>query len=464
MNVVHIPQDGELELRCLGAIFSSTNAANEAFVSLSDEDFFNPKNKKIFHALKEVYSFDKSCSLESVCAHLSEKKENINKRELFSISILGWSGMSYSEYYERLNKFTQLRRAYYAGKELIDRVVQQGANYDEIIAHHQNQILLSMGACNDVITAYEIYNDYRKEMSYIDYAMWRRERFLQGLPTYEGVLSGFPLLDNTLGSFQNGGLYYVGARTSMGKTTFILNLISKMLNKYRIGVFSLEMDAQMIFEKLICIHADIKYSKFSRGDFTLEQMERIKSLEPTLSKDCLFIEDEQALSLAKLCARAKRMKINHNIDILFIDYLTLIKADTKYPSKHMQVDEVSKGLQSLAKALKIPVVCLAQLNRAAAGKDGERPTLAHFRESGSIEEDADACLLIHRPEYYNQNDKPGSIEVNIAKNRIMGTLKTIQFSCNSMVSERYHELEDIKKMMDDRREKEFAADFDEKFR
>jgi replicative DNA helicase len=154
-----------------------------------------------------------------------------------------------------------------------------------------------------------------------------------------------------------------------------------------------------------------------------------------------------------LTARAKRMKKSHDIEILFIDYLTLIKSDSRHATKHMQVDEVSKGLQSLAKALKIPVVCLAQLNRASTGKDGDVPTLTSFRESGSIEEDADGCLLIHRPDYYNPTAKPGYVELIIAKNRIMGTLKKIDYSCNFSVSDRYFEClpleEDVKRMVEE---------------
>ena len=149
----------------------------------------------------------------------------------------------------------------------------------------------------------------------------------------------------------------------------------------------------------------------------------------------------QAYPFLKLCARAKRLKTNHKIDILFIDYLTLVKGNQHFTNKHLMVDDVSKGLQALAKSLNIPIVCLAQLNRSAA--ESGRPTLSHFRESGSIEEDADACLLLHRPEYYQPTEKPGLVEVIVAKNRIMGTIKTIHFSCDAKVSDKYHECEEI---------------------
>ncbi len=451
---VNLPQDTKIEVFCLGAIINSLDAANEAFASLSDDDFFDSYHKKIFGLMKETYSDQFGCNLNTMCQKLIRPEGNFSIQYLMYLDTNYWSGMPFDDYFIKLRNLSGLRKSCFAAQELLIKACSPNADYDQVIGEHQNTLLKTMGIDNSTLTAREIYEDFKKEMSFVDYALWKRDMFHRGLPTFEGVMSRYPILDNTLGSFQNGGLYYVGARTSMGKTTLILNLISNMMRYNRVGVFSLEMDAQMIFEKLMCIFCDIKYSEFSRGDFPDEHIERIRSMSQFLQKDCLFIEDQQSMPLSKLIARAKRMKKSHGIEILFIDYLTLIKSDTKYPSKHMQVDEVSKGLQSLAKVLKIPVVCLAQLNRASIGDEDTRPSLAHFRESGSIEEDADACILIHRPEYYNKNSKPGMVELIIAKNRIMGTLKTIEYACNSQVSERYHELLPIKEELKKAKEKE----------
>lgn len=456
---VNLPQDLKLEVFCLGAIISSINAANEAFSLLDESDFFNPDHKKIFTLMKSSYSDEAGCNLYTMSHKMDKEEGNYSKSYLLYLEGNAWSGMPYDEYFQQVKNLASLRKSCFAAQELLINACLPNASYDEVIGEHQNKLLKTMGINFSTLTANHLYNDYKNNMSFVDYALWKRDRFHRGLPTYEGVRCHFPLLDKTLGSFQNGGLYYIGARTSMGKTTLILNLISNMMKHNRVGIFSLEMDAQMIFEKLLCIFCDIKYSDFSQGNFPDEHLERIKSMEPFLKKDCIFIEDEQSLPLSKLIARAKRMKKTNNIEILFIDYLTLIRSDTKYPTKHMQVDEVSKGLQSLAKVLKIPVVCLAQLNRASIGNEDSRPTLAHFRESGSIEEDADGCILIHRPEYYNKNTKPGQVELIVAKNRIMGTLKTIDYSCDYTISDRYHESlpleEEMKKARDEVLEKQF---------
>lgn len=457
MNI-HIPNDKQIEIFCLSAMMNNINAANEGFGALDDSDFFDSDHKKIFILFKQTFNADYGCSLETMVAALKKPEGNFSLNYLLNIDSQFWTGMPYEDYFSKLKNLSSLRKAIYAANELLLNASKSGAEFDSIIADHQNKIMLSMGISQKTLTPRDLLEEFRKDKGFIDYALWKRERYHQGLPTYDGVLSGYPILDATLGSFQNGGIYYIGARTSMGKTTFILNIMSKILATKKIGIFSLEMDARMIFEKLLCIHCDIKYSKFSLGNFTDEEIDRIRSLETSLKDRHIFIEDEQALSISKLAARAKRMKNNHGIEILFVDYLTLIKANTNYPTKHMQVDEVSKGLQSLAKALKIPVICLAQLNRSSVStneKSSNRPSLSHFRESGSIEEDADGCLLLHRPEYYNRIDKPGLIEVIVAKNRIMGTLTTIDFSCTSLVSERYHELPTLEQERQKQRDKEF---------
>lgn len=460
---VNLPQDTKVEVFCLAAMLNSIDAANEAFSTLDESDFFDSAHKKFFSIMKKTFSNDSGCNMTTIYHDIDKPEGNFNKNYLLDMSLQSWAGMPYEEYFAKLRNLSGLRKSCFSAQELLINACAGGADYEQVIGNHQTQLLKTMGINTSTLTGYEIYKDFKKEMSFIDYALWKRDRFHRGLPTYEGVQSRYPQLDHTLGSFQNGGLYYIGARTSMGKTTLILNLIAKMLPYNRIGIFSLEMDAQMIFEKLFCIYCDIKYSHFSQGNFSDEELERMKSVESFLrEKNSIFIEDEQAMSLSKLAARAKRMIKSHGIEILFIDYLTLVKSDTKYPTKHMQVDEVSKGLQALAKTLKIPVVCLAQLNRAAIGTEDTRPSMAHFRESGSIEEDADACILIHRPEYYNRNNKPGMVELIIAKNRIMGTLKTIEYACDYKTSDRYHECDSIDEELRKAHQKKIDDEFSAK--
>lgn len=442
---INIPMDYKLEGYILSAVMNTINAADEVNSQLTEDDFYNPMNKIVFQAFRACYDRGLGVTPPSMLyAATKQKNSDFDPSYIQSVANEYWSGMPWSKFIADLKNITCLRRALFAGQELIAESSKDGAQIDEVISEHQTKLLQAQGvSAQKSRSLKDIITNVKDGRSLYEEAMWRKDRHSKGLPTYEGLSTGYPLLDDTLGCLQKSAIYYVGARTSMGKTTFMLNLIQNMMDKYKIGIFSLEMPGRIITEKLCCIKSDIRYSEYVKGNISQEQCERLLSLEPFLSNVPVYIEDEDALNINKLTARAKRLKQNHGIEILFVDYLTRVQSATKYPSKHLQVDEVSKGLQSLAKTLDIPIVCLAQLNRQVTNREKNRPSLSDFRESGSIEEDADGCILLHRPEYYDPNDKPGVIEVIVAKNRIMGELKTIQFSCNRHASERYHESKNI---------------------
>lgn len=451
---INIPMDYKLEEYILSAVMNTINAADEVNSLLTEDDFYNPMNKIIFQAFRECY--DRGLGVTPPAMLYAATKQKNNDFDPSYIQLLAneyWTGMPWSKFIADLKNVTSLRKTLFVGQQLIEECSKEKAEIDVVISEHQNKLLQAQGmGIQKTLTIKDVIKNVRDGRTLSEEAVWRKDRFRKGLPTYEGMSTGYPLLDDTLGCLQKSAIYYVGARTSMGKTTFMLNLIRNMLHKYKIGIFSLEMPARIITEKLCCMHCDIRYSDYVKGNLSEEQVQRFLSLEPFFSNIPVYIEDEDALNINKLTARAKRLKQNFGIEVLFIDYLTRIQSATKYSTKHLQVDEVSKGLQSLAKTLEIPIICLAQLNRQVTSRESNKPSLSDFRESGSIEEDADACILLHRPEYYIPNDRPGVIEVIVAKNRIMGELKTIQYSCNRQASERYYESKNIQDYIREKQE------------
>lgn len=433
-----LPHDYALERTCLSAILRDSEAADEAALSLQADDFADGGHMRLFSHASTVHAQGQAVSHLSVARLIDKPQGNESWEYVLALSDSYFSGLDYAWYFDKLKNLSNLRRLMLMLDGTIKHCAEDGTNYESLIGDFYQRMIKLEAKSGSLKQPKEIFDNFKDGKSFVQFAEWRHDRYLKGLPTFQGVASGFPMLDATLGSFQDGCLYYIGARTSMGKTTFLLNLVSNMIDKYKVGIFSLEMDAPMIMEKLLCIKADLKYSRFSSGNFTAEQFERVKSLEPFFSSAKLWFDDEQGLTISNLYSRAHRLVKVYGCNILFIDYLTLVRSVGKHPNKHMQVDEVSKGLQTLAKQLKVPLVVLAQLNRGST--EDKRPGLTSFRESGSIEEDADACLLLHRPEYYDPTDKPGLIECIVAKNRVMGILKTIDFACDSQTSERYSEL------------------------
>jgi replicative DNA helicase len=454
---ITLPCDSDIESILLSCALNSSQAAVYVFSETSVEDYYFPRHRLLFLICKELYNKNIPLDANLIFTEIKSqgKTHEISLDELFSIIQIAPLSTVWEDYGDKLKNLSILRKVIYASKSALTDASQKDATSDDVINILQDKLLQAQG--NELKTCKslkEIEENFGKGMNFSDHLDWIINEKLHGRPPYEGISSGYKILDETLGFFRNGCIYFIGARTSMGKTTFILNLMHNI--KEPIGFFSLEMPANIIAAKLFCIGADIKYSHYDDGILYPEKVERLKVMIGVYKSREIYIEDPSSISISQLRARAKRMKSIYGIKILFIDYLTRIRG-TKHANKHLEVDEISKGLQSLAKELDMPIICLAQLNRQS-GKDSENkgkpPSLTDFRESGSIEEDADACLLIHRHDYYNKNDKPGVIEVKVAKNRLRGIIKSIEFSCNYLESDRYNELPEINQYFKNQNENE----------
>lgn len=447
MDVV-LPNDEKAELYLLACVMSSVNAANHSLVLLDESDFYATKHKAVFRACQAIYLTDRPITPDAVIYELEGQKKLEDAggfAYVFAIHNYAALNAPYEAYHDKVKNLSLLRKLLYLSQELAITAASPSNDAIDVIKDLQNKLLLLV--TNERIqtrTASDLMENFSEKGTFVENLDWMAQRVAQGLPPYDGVPSGFPILDHTLGFFKKGCIYYGGARTSMGKTTFIMNLMRNMKN-YNIGFFSLEQPASTIAAKFICLLAGVRFSKYDDGCFNSEEYERITESARIFEQFKIFIEDPSEIKIDHLVSRAKRMLTNYNIQILFVDYLTRIRSSGNHANKHLQVDEISKALQTLAKALNIPIVCMAQLNRAAAGK--EVPSLIDFRESGSIEEDADACFFIHRPGYYDPSLSQGVTSIIVDKNRIRGIRKTIQFHCEISKSEIYYELTELEQEM-----------------
>lgn len=192
------------------------------------------------------------------------------------------------------------------------------------------------------------------------------------LPAYDGVTSGYDILDKTFGFFRKAALYYIGARTSMGKTTFMLNLIAnQMAKRIPIGVFSLEMPSEQIVPKIMCIFSEVNYRMYEDVELYEEKIARLCETRKMFKDQPLYISAPSSITINQLCVEAQRMVDHHGVKIIYIDYLTRIRSSGKFTSKHLEIDAISKALQSLARQLDVPIICLAQLNRASSNGTAE---------------------------------------------------------------------------------------------
>jgi replicative DNA helicase len=444
----NLPQNAEYEALVLAAIIGDENTSQEILSSLSVDNFEQENHKVLITLLKKMSSEGIRIVPENV---LIQAKENKLLASLGGAQGILSIACSYSNradndfYVDKVIELSQRRNAILAAKNFIDGMHDETKNPDNFLKDIVSS-LYNLTAKEKVktLTANDIEGNFYNGMTFEAYCEWKKDRKLRGLPPYIGMSTGFEKLDAAIGGLQDGKLYYCGARTSMGKTTFMLNIASNIIFKSRekIGIISLEMKSSDIYSRLLCIASDVSFKRFDESNVSTSEREMIMIARTNIG-DNFIIEDPASLSIEKLCSRAKRLKEFYNIKILFIDYLSRIHAERKFSSKHLEIDYISKCLQNLARELNIPIFVLAQLNRESAKKDDPTPCLTDFRESGSIEEDADACLLLHRPDYYHPEKKVGTIEVHVAKNRLLGTLGKVILKCDFKISEKYNQSDEI---------------------
>ncbi len=255
-----------------------------------------------------------------------------------------------------------------------------------------------------------------------------------------GVPTGFADLDKLLSGLQRGEMLILAARPSMGKTAFALNLAEQISRggitpfdrddnrRIPVGFFSLEMSKAAVSQRLLSAFADVDSHKIRTGEVSRAELSRLElASSESLSTLPLYIDDTPGLSILGLRSRARRMRDRHRIEVIFIDYLQLLSAPgSARESRQVEVSAISRGIKALARELNVPIVCLSQLNRASEQREGNRPRMSDLRESGSIEQDADVVMLLHREDYYHSSDanwahenpdKVGLAEIIIAKQR-----------------------------------------------
>jgi replicative DNA helicase len=251
-----------------------------------------------------------------------------------------------------------------------------------------------------------------------------------------GVSSGLENLDNITLGFQKEKLYIIAARPAMGKTMFALNLArNAALQGIPTAFLSIEMGSSQLINRLLTIETGIEGNRILQNRLSYDERATMKETTANLAKSPLYIDDSAKLTLSDLKTKAKRIKREKGVEIMFIDYLQLIKGSSNFKNRETEISEISNGLKELSKSLKLPIISLAQLSREAEKSKDKRPSLAHLRESGAIEQDADVVMFLYRPEYYGiKQDANGASTINltqvsIAKHRD-GAVGEIELFCD----------------------------------
>jgi len=304
-------------------------------------------------------------------------------------------------------------------RSLIDvatRVSELGYQDDQELADVLDEAERSIFAVTNLTSSQTVKNI--KEL--VSEAWERIERLHQSGEGLRGVPTGFTSLDNILSGFQKSDLIILAARPSMGKTALALDIARRAATQHNIpvGVFSLEMSSQQLIDRMLAAESSVDSWRLRTGKLSQDtEFAYLREALDKLSKAPLFINDTPAINILQMRSAVRRLKSEHNLGLVIVDYLQLMTPIRSTDSMVQQVTEISRSLKGLAKELDIPVIALSQLSRAVEQRGG-KPRLSDLRDSGSIEQDADIVMFIHRDDKQNENsDRPGIAEIMIEKHR-----------------------------------------------
>lgn len=419
------PQHLEAEQSIIGGLMLDHEAFDQVADLIDTADFYKPANQKIYQAIKELHSKSQPIDIITVTNLLQSRDELENSggpEYLVSLLDKTISAANIQTHAEIVREKSLLRRLIATSNGLIERAYSQDYTDIESLIDQAEAEVLKIGenkAKQGLVGSMEIVKSSIEKIE----ELFKRKADITGLAT------GFKVMDDMTAGLHPGELTIIAARPSMGKTAFSLNIAqhAALRLKKTIAYFSLEMGKEAMMMRLLSAEAKVQMGEIRTGRIQDSSWPKLISAAGALSEAGLFIDDTPGISPFEIRARCRRLKSQHGLDMIIIDYLQLMDLKQKVESRERAVSEISKALKNIAKELQIPVIALAQLNRGVEGRADRRPMLSDLRESGSIEQDADVIMMLYRDDYYDKEDqdKQGHAEVIIGKQRngATGTVK-----------------------------------------
>ncbi len=404
------PQDTVAERSLLGAIMLSDDAMADILMILRPDDFYEERHQIIFAAMSSLYDQHKPIDLLTLTAELKKQKQLKaigGAPYLTDLSNFVPAASHAKAYAEIIERASTRRKLIKAGSNIANKAYDDNANIDDLLGEAERELF----EVSDKV----IKSDYVPMDQLLADALERIAELQKNKGALRGLKTGFSDLDKKTAGLQKGDLVIIGARPAMGKTTFAQNLAYNIANINKKGVlfFSMEMAANEIVDRIISDIADVDNWRMRTGNLSDEEFSRVGDALGEIDELPIYIDDTSSMTIAELRNKARRAMHDHGISVVIVDYLQLMAGSDRYAGNRVQeVTEISRGLKILARELEIPVVALAQLSRNVTGRDDPRPVLSDLRESGSIEQDADLVMFLHRPDYYK---KPEEEDTNITE-------------------------------------------------
>jgi replicative DNA helicase len=421
------PQNLEAERSVLGSILLDNDVLHDIVPMLSVTDFYRDTHQTIYNAIRDLYDLGKGVDAVTLADELIRRDEfqKIGGDETLREIVDSVPHAANARYYAGIVREKSIgRQLIESATEIIDDGYSRQYTAQQLLESAERKIFN--------IAEEQIQGETHELKEVVLRAMDQiAQRAETGGHAVTGIASGLIDLDDITGGFQPGQLIVMAARPSMGKTALALNICDHVAITLKIPVLvvSLEMGDLEITERLLCARSRVDGYKLRTGmGLGSREMTQLgKAYNDLYSGGPIFIDDTPARNMLQITAASRRLRLRKDIGLIVVDYIQLIDSEETRDSRQEQIAKISRRLKTLARELKLPVIALSQLNRAVESREDRRPRMADLRESGAIEQDADIVLLLHRPDYYDEKDQPGTAELIVAKNRT-GRTDTVKLS------------------------------------
>ena len=418
------PQNIEAEQAVLGAMLIKKEAIIEVQEILQPDDFYREAHRLVYEAMLELSGNDEAVDLVTLTEQLrkSEQLEKIGGLPFITqlanavptAANVGYHAKIVKEKAELrnlINAATKIASAAYEDTDSVENIMDEAEKSILAVANRQNG-----GA-------------FESMKSIVMRTFERINVLYESKGGLTGISSGFKDLDKLTSGLQKSDLILVAARPSMGKTAFTLNIAAYCgLHNRKVAFFSLEMSKEQLMQRMMCSEGGIDATRLRTGQLDEGEWNKLVETADRLSRAPIFIDDTAGITVMDLRSKARRLKAEHGLDLIIIDYLQLMqgRASKNSDNRQQEISEISRSLKALARELDVPVIALSQLSRSVESRQVKKPMLSDLRESGSLEQDADIVMFLYREDYYDKDTENKNItEIIVAKHR-NGPVDSIQ--------------------------------------
>ncbi len=420
-----LPHSIEAEQSVIGSMLMDKEAITIAGDQISGDDFYGKQYGILFDAMVELNDEGKPVDLVTLQQRLKEKSvpPEIYSLEYIRDVMAAVPTSANVKYYARIvAEKSVLRKLIRVNEEIANSCYAQNDTLEAILEASEKNIFDIVQNRNN--------SDFVPIRQVVMNAMNMIEEASKHDGAVTGIATGFLDLDYKTAGFQPSDLILVAARPSMGKTAFVLNIAQYVAlhEEKAVAIFSLEMSKEQLVNRLLSLESKVNSQSIRTGNMKDDEWERLIEGADAIGRSKLLIDDTPGISFGELRSKCRKFKLEHNLEMVIIDYLQLMTGSGKNESRQQEISDISRSLKALARELHVPVIALSQLSRAVEHRPDHRPMLSDLRESGAIEQDADVVMFIYRDDYYNKDTERKNVaEIIIAKQR-NGAIGTINLA------------------------------------